>query len=161
MSQTKREKNDVLGLVNVGLILILVSVLLLIVFGTGAGLVLTWGAFIGDFAIQEVFPGFWFFNLQHPAMHVTLYTFIYWFFVGTVIISVIILILRVIFKDTYRRQVESAGGIIWSAGMAWAAYLLMVLAISFPTFIGYLIVFAGLSLITSSLAYFAMRRFGP
>lgn len=160
MSQRKREKNDVLGLVNVGLILILVSVLLLIVFGTGAGLVLAWGAFFGDFTIQEMFPGFWFFNLQHPEMHFFLYTFIYLFFLGTVIISVIILILRVVFKDTYRRQVESAGGIIWSAGMAWAAYLLMVLAISFATFVGYLIVFAGLSLITSSLAYFAMRRYG-
>jgi ABC-type Mn2+/Zn2+ transport system permease subunit len=161
MSQRRREKNDVLGLVNLGLILILVSVLLLTVFGTGANLVLAWSTFLSDFTIQEIFPGFSFFNLQHPEMHGVLYTFIYWFFLGTVIISVIILILRVIFKDTYRRQVESAGGIVWSAGMAWTAYLLMTLAISFPTFVGYLIVFGGLSLITSSLAYFAMRRYGP
>jgi hypothetical protein len=161
LSPRKHEKNDVLGLVNVGLILILVSALFLTVFRTGEGLVLAWGAFFGDLAIQEIFPGFSFFNLQHPELHFTFYSFIYLFFLGTVIISAIILILRVVFKDTYRRQVESAGGIIWSAGMAWAAYQLMVLAISFPTFVGYLIVFAGLSLITSSLAYFAMRRYGP
>jgi hypothetical protein len=161
MSHRRREKNDVLGLVNLGLILILVSVLLLTVFGTGANLELAWRTFFSDFTIKEIFPGFSFFDLQTQSAHLLVLSFIYLFFLGTVIISAIILILRVVFKDTYRRQVESAGGIVWSAGMAWAAYLLMTLAISFPTFVGYLIVFAGLSLITSSLAYFAMRRYGP
>lgn len=160
MSQRKREKNDVLGLVNLGLIMILVSVLFIVVFGTGEAFAVAWSQFFGDFTLQ-VFPtGMAFFVLQNPALHLTVYTFIFYFFLGTVIISVIVLILRVIFKDIYRRQIESAAGVIWSAGMAWAAYGVLIFAIAFHQFVGYLIVFAGLSLITSSLAYFAVRRYG-
>lgn len=161
MSQSKREKTDVLGLVNVGLVMILVSVLFILFFGTGEALVLAWAQFFGDFALQ-VFPtGMAFFVLQHPANHPLVLAFIFWFFAGTVIISVVVLILRVVFRDTYRRQLESAAGVIWSAGIAWAAYQLSVFAMAFHQFIGYLIVFAGLSLVTSSLAYFAVRRYAP
>jgi hypothetical protein len=140
--------------------MILISVLFIVVFGTGEALVLAWGQLFGDFVIQ-VFPtGMALIVLQHPALHFKVFSFIYLFFLGTVIISVIVLILRVIFKDTYRRQLESAAGVIWSAGIAWAAYELLILAIAFHQFVGFLIVFAGLSLISSSLAYFVMRRYG-
>jgi hypothetical protein len=140
--------------------MILVSVLFIVVFGTGEALVLAWTQLFGDFDLQ-VFPsGMALFVLQHPALHSKVFSFIFLFFLGTVIISVIVLILRVVFRDTYRRQLESAAGVVWSAGMAWAAYELSIFAIYFHQFIGFLIVFAGLSVITSSLAYFLMRRYG-
>jgi hypothetical protein len=159
----RRERRDVLGLVNAGLILILVSVLLLIVFVPFDQIALQWAAFFSDIK-PYVVPsnGFLVFYLEHWNTHLQVYLFIYMFFLGTVAISVIVLILRVIFKDTYRRQVESASGVIWSAGMAWAAYQLLAIPdFLLSTFGGYLIVFAGLSLITSSLAYFAVQRYGP
>ncbi|MDO8122992.1 MAG: hypothetical protein Q6364_01235 [Candidatus Hermodarchaeota archaeon] len=147
------EGPDILGAVTFGLIIILLAIIFIIYPSFFAQLI----AFVTDIVWQEVVPGFWWWVPATPANHIGFYTIIYQFTIGTLIISVIVLILRVIFGDTYRRQIESIGGIIMGAGIVWAAWNLLQPPYAWTVFTGYFIVFAGVSLIISSLGYWFVR----
>jgi hypothetical protein len=144
------EGPDILGGVTAGLIIILIAILFVITPNLLGNLLI----FITDFAWQEVYPGFiwWAPQNPHPAVYNTLFIF----FLGTLAINIIVLILRVIFRDSYRRQIESIGGIIVSAGVSWAAYNL-ILNNNFTAFAGWTIVFIGISIIISSLGQWTVR----
>ena len=146
MARKIDEGPDILGAVTFGLIVILLAGLFILVPNLLGQLI----GFITDFAVIEVYPNYYWWAPQNPANHVTLYNAIFLFFAGTIAINAIVLILRVAFGDSTRRQIESLSGIVMSAGTTWAAYNLLTHLI-FTHFIGYLIVFAGLSLIISSL----------
>lgn len=147
MSRKLDEGPDILGAVTFGLIVILLAVLIIVTPGNLLG---QFAAFIFDFALVEVYTGFYWWAPQNPATHIGLYNTIFIFFAGTIAINIIVLLLRVLFRDSTRRQIESFGGIIMSAGTTWAAYNL-TMHYNFTHFMGYLIVFAGLGLIISSL----------
>jgi hypothetical protein len=141
------EGPDILGAVTFGLIIILLAVLFIALPGNLLG---QFTAFVLDFAWVQVYTGFYWWAPQNPATHIGLFNAIFLFFAGTIAINIIVLILRVVFRDSTRRQFESFGGIIMSAGTTWAAYNL-TMHYNFTHFMGYLIVFAGISLIISSL----------
>jgi hypothetical protein len=146
------EGPDILGGVTAGLSIILIAILLVITPNILALIV----NFFTDFAFFEVYPGFFWWAPQNP--HPEIYNLIYLFSLGTIIINIIVFFLRVIFRDSYRRQIESIGGIIFSIGATWAAFNL-TLNNNFTGFIGYIIVFAGLSLIISSVGHFLLARY--
>ncbi|MFX0168896.1 MAG: hypothetical protein ACFE89_05985 [Candidatus Hodarchaeota archaeon] len=148
MSRKLHEGPDILGAVTFGLIIILLAILSVVI----PTLLGSFSAFILDFAMVQVYPGFYWWAPQNPANHVVLYNAIFLFFAGIIIINSIVLILRIVFRDSPRRQIESLGGIIMSAGTTWAAYNL-TMHYNFTHFMGFLIVFAGVSLIISSLGY--------
>ncbi|MFX0077809.1 MAG: hypothetical protein ACFE8O_01075 [Candidatus Hermodarchaeota archaeon] len=147
------EGPDILGAVTFGLIIILLAIIFIIHPSFLAQLI----TFVTDIVWQEVVPGFWWWVPAAPSAHIGFYTIIYQFFIGTLIISIIVLILRVIFRDTYRRQIESIGGIVMGAGVVWAAWNLLQPPYAWTVFTGYFIVFGGLSLIISSLGYWFVR----
>jgi len=147
MSRKIDEGPDILGAVTFGLIVILLAVMFIAIPGNIIG---QFTAFVLDFALVQVYPGFYWWAPQNPATHIGLYNAIFLFFAATIAINTIVLILRVVFRDSTRRQFESFGGIIMSAGTTWAAYNL-TMHYNFTHFMGYLIVFAGISLIISSL----------
>ncbi len=150
VSRKMHEGPDILGGVTAGLIIILIALLFIM---TPFLLGHLWN-FITDFTWQEVYPGFIWWAPQNP--HPEVYNTLFLFFIGTLVINVIVLILRVIFRDSYRRQIESIGGIIVSVGISWAAYNL-TLNNNFTAFAGWVIVFIGVSIIISSLGYYAVR----
>ena len=153
LSKKIDEGPDILGAVTFGLIIILLAIIFIIHPSFFAQLV----AFVTDILWQEVAPGFWWWVPTTPANHIGFYTIIYQFVIGTLIISIVVLILRVIFRDTSRRQIESIGGIIMGAGVVWAAWNLLQPPYAWTVFTGYFIVFAGVSLIISSLGYWFVR----
>jgi hypothetical protein len=146
MSKKFDEGPDILGAVTFGLIVILLAILFIII----PSLLSQFIAFITDFGLIEVYTGFYWWAPQTPASHVALYNAFFLFFAGTIAINAIVLGLRVVFRDSPRRQAESLGGVIMSAGTTWAAYNLTT-HLNFTHFMGYLIVFAGIGLIISSL----------
>lgn len=150
MGKKMPEGPDILGGVTAGLIIILIAILFVLTPFLLGHLF----NFITNFAWQEVYPGFIWWAPQNP--HPVVYNTLFLFFLGTLVINVIVLILRVIFRDSYRRQIESIGGIIVSIGISWAAYNL-TLNNNFTAFAGWTIVFIGVSIIISSLGYFAVR----
>ncbi len=155
MGKTTREDPDILGAVTAGLIIILIAVLIVFTPNLLAHII----NFFVDIAWTEITLGFWWWVPQNPGMHVIVYNAIYQFSLGTVAINVIVLILRVIFRDSYRRQIESIGGIVSSAGVTWAANNL-ILNNNFTVFSGYFIVFIGVSIIITSLGQWLVRYFG-
>lgn len=148
MSRKLHEGPDILGAVTFGLIVILLAILTVVI----PNLLGSFSAFIFDFAMVQVYPGFYWWAPQNPANHFVLYNAIFLFFAGIIIINSIVLILRIVYRDSPRRQIESLAGIIMSAGTTWAAYNL-TMHYNFTHFMGFLIVFAGVSLIISSLGY--------
>lgn len=155
MGKSTKEGPDILGGVTAGLIIILIAVLLVTIPNLFANII----NFFTDIAWSEVFPGFWWWAPQTPTNHLVVYNAIYLFIIGTLVINIVVLILRVIFKDSYQRQIESVGGIIMSAGVTWAAYNL-TMSYNVIVFTGYLIVFAGVSVIISSIGHWAVRNYG-
>ncbi|MFW9832086.1 MAG: hypothetical protein ACFFD8_09975 [Candidatus Thorarchaeota archaeon] len=154
MGTSTKEGPDILGGVTVGLIIILLAIIFVTIPNIFAHIV----NFFTDFAWSELFPQFWWWTPQNPANHIIVYNAIYLFFIGTLVINIVVLILRVIFKDSYRRQIETIGGIVMSAGVTWAAYNL-TLSYNLTVFTGYLIVFIGVSVIISSLGQWLVRQY--
>jgi hypothetical protein len=153
LSRKIDEGPDILGAVTFGLIIILLAIIF-VIHPSFLALFIT---FVTDIVWQEVVPGFWWWIPSNPSAHIGFYTIIYQLFIGILVINIIVLILRVIFGDSYRRQIESVGGIIMSAGVLWASWNLLQPPHAWTVFTGYFIVFAGVSLIISSLGYWFVR----
>lgn len=154
MGETSSEGPDILGAVTAGLILILIAILFVIT----PNFITEFVSFFQDLAATLgtwVWPSF---SLEPTALHPVVYNVIYQFFFGTLIINLLVILLRVIFRDSYRRQLESVGGIIFSTGVIWAAYQLLTGATGFTEFVGYFITFIGVSVVISSLALIAVKR---
>ena len=159
MSKKTREDPDILGAVTAGLIIILIAVLLVVIPNLLPSII----TFFLDLVWIEVALGIGWWTPSTPAAHVVVYNAIYVFFIGTLIINIVVLILRVIFRDSYRRQIESVGGIIMSAGVTWAAYNFTqtyALTQAFAVFCGWFIVFVGVSIIISSLGNWFVLYYG-
>lgn len=151
LSKRSSEGTDILGLVTLGLILILFVIL----FWLYPNLIAEFANFFQDLTFTQVTPLFWFWvpSSSHPVV----YNAIYLFFLGTVFINTIVFFLRIIFKDAYRRVLESLGGIVFSIGTTWAAFSLLGGTMNFLTFFGYLVTFGGLSIVISSLGWILIR----
>jgi len=150
LSRRKREDPDVFGIVTFGFILILLAGLIVTIPTLFPSII----NFVFDMVWTQVTPGIWWWAPATPVAHVIVYNAMYLFFLGTIIINIIVLVLRVVFRDTYRRQIESIGGIISSAGITWAAYaysLNYLPVTAFATFCGWLIVFIGINVIVTSI----------
>ncbi len=156
LSRKIDEGPDILGAVTFGLIIILLAIIYIIHPSFLAQLI----TLATDIVWQEVVPGFWWWVPATPSAHIEFYTTLYQLFIGIVVINIIVLILRVIFSDSYRRQIESVGGIIFAAGVTWASWNLLTPPYAWHVFTGYFIVFAGVSLIISSIGYWFIRARG-
>ncbi len=149
MSKKTQTDQDILGAVTFGLLIILVAILIVLTPNIFPAII----NFFTDFAFVEVYPGFFFWAPQNPANHLLIYNAIFQFFIGTLVINIVVLFLRIIFQDTYRRQVESVGGIIFSVGAIWAAYNLLInytTTGAITAFGGYILIIGGISLVISS-----------
>ncbi|MFW9935102.1 MAG: hypothetical protein ACFFDU_06305 [Candidatus Thorarchaeota archaeon] len=158
MSRKTREETDILGAVTAGLIIILIAVLLVAI-PTLLPSIIT---FFLDLTWTELTLGLWWWTPTTPGAHTLVYNGIYIFFLGTIVISIIVLILRVLFRDSYRRQIDAIGNIVMSAGVTWAAYAYLqnyALTNAFALFCGWFIVFAGVNLIISSLGNWVVLYF--
>ena len=151
MSKRSSEGTDILGLVTFGLILILFVIL----FWIFPNLITEFAAFFLDLTFTPVTPWFWFWVPTQP--HLVVYNALYLFFLGTAIINTIVLLLRIVFKDAYRRVLESFGGIIFSIGTTWAAYSLLTGTMNFLVFFGFLVMFGGISLVISSVGWVIVK----
>lgn len=147
MSKRSSEGTDILGLVTLGLTLILFVILFVIY----PNLITKFAEFFLDLSFTPVTPWFWFWVPSQP--HPVVYNALYMFFLGTAIINTIVLFLRIVFKDAYRRVLESFGGIIFAIGTTWAAYSLLNGSMNFLVFFGFLVSFGGISLVISSLGW--------
>ncbi len=159
MSRKTREDPDILGAVTAGLIIILIAVLLVAIPNLFPSII----NFFIDLVWTEVALGFWWWTPATPVAHTVVYNAIFLFCLGTLIINFIVLMLRVIFRDSYRRQIESIGGIIMSAGVTWAAYnytMTFALTAAFAVYCGWFIVFIGVSIIISSFGNWVVRYTG-
>ncbi|MFX1566271.1 MAG: hypothetical protein ACFFCH_09790 [Promethearchaeota archaeon] len=159
MSKKSHQDPDIIGIINAGLILILIAVFLVfrpLLIPTGFN-------FILDLRWLEVSPGIFWWSPQTPGAHVYVYETMYLFFLGTIIISFIVLALRVVFRDNYDRQIEGIGSIIMSAGITWAAYNLFfnyTPITAFTVFSGWFIVFVGVSIIIQSFGHWVVSNYG-
>jgi hypothetical protein len=156
LSRKMREEPDILGIVTFGLIIILIAVLLV----TIPNLFPSTFNFFLDLVWTEVAPFFWWWTPATPAAHTLVYNTIYLFFLGTIFINIIVLVLRIIFRDLTKRQFEAIGGIVMSAGVTWAAYNFSIsytLTNAFVVFCGWFIVFIGVSIIIQSFGEWFVR----
>jgi len=149
-----QEDTDVLGYATAGLILIMFSIVFVII----PNLIGEFAAFFFDLTFTQITPMFWFWLPSSP--HPVLYNAFFLIFLGATIINCIILMLRLIFRDTSRRVLESFGGIIFAAGTTWAAYSLLTGSMIFSVFFGHLVLFGGVSIVISGLGLIAIKSLG-
>lgn len=158
LSRKTREDSDILGAVTAGLIIILIAVLLVAIPTLLPSII----NFILDLTWTEITLGLWWWTPTTPGAHLLVYNGIYIFFLGTIVVNIIVLILRVLLQDSYRRQIDSIGSIVMSAGVTWAAYMYTqnyALTNAFAMFCGWFIVFIGVSIIISSLGNWVVLYF--
>lgn len=151
MKENQKEDTDILGYVTAGLIFILFAILFVLI----PNLIGEFSSFFFDLTFTQVTPMFWFWlpNSPHPVV----YNAFFLLFSGITIINLIVLILRLIFRDNTRRVLESFGGIIFAAGTTWASYSLLTGSMIFSVFVGHLVLFGGVGLVISSLGFITVK----
>ncbi|MFX1563283.1 MAG: hypothetical protein ACFFDP_08240 [Promethearchaeota archaeon] len=151
MKENTQEDTDILGYVTAGLIFIMFAILFVII----PNLIGEFSLFFFDLTFTQVTPLFWFWLPNSP--HPVLYNAFFLLFLGVTIINLIVLVLRLIFRDTTHRVLESFGGIIFAAGTTWAAYSLLNGYMIFSVFFGHLVLFGGVGLVISSLGFITVK----
>jgi hypothetical protein len=151
LKEKTHEDTDILGYATGGLILIMFSILFVII----PNLIGEFSSFFFDLTFTQVTPLFWFWLPSSP--HPVVYNALFLIFTGATIINCIILLLRLAFRDTASRVLESFSGIIFAAGTTWAAYSLLTSSMIFSVFIGHLILFGGVSIVISGLGLITVK----
>ena len=105
--------------------------------------------FLGDFGLVEAFPSVF---LPSPAgPHPEVYTAVAEFCFIFGLSQILILVLRLISKDPVERIAGTGSGIVFWLSLSSFSNVLAAGAIAWFEFIGWLIVFIGLSLVARSL----------
>ncbi len=143
--ERRREEQDKLGFASLGFCLLLIGVIWIITPNLFQKVI----DFFRDFEIAEISPNIF---LPAPAHHhpVVYSTFARFCFVFS-LFQIVILVLRFFFREPLDRVAGTFSGIVFWLGAGFFSNLLAAEAIEWFGFLGWLIVFVGLSLVVRSL----------
>ncbi len=157
-NKRRRKKRDILGLASFGFFLLLVGVIWLITPNLSQAV----GDFFSSFTLEkEVFPNVFLPSPtgRHPVVYAALarFCFVYGVF------QIVILVLKVFLREPTDRVAGTFSGIVFWLGVGFVSNLLATEALEWFGFVGWLIVFIGISLVARSLLMLlfeaALRKF--
>ena len=144
--EKQHEKRDILGLASFGFFLLLIGVIWVITPNLSQKVI----DFFKDFELkEEIFP-----NVFLPAPvhhHSVVYTALARFCFAYGLFQIVILVLRFFFRESVDRMAGTFSGIVFWLGVGFVSNLLAAGAIEWFGFLGWSIVFIGLSLVVRSL----------
>ncbi|MBE0512907.1 hypothetical protein IBX38_07645 [Candidatus Bathyarchaeota archaeon] len=144
--ERQHEKRDILGLASFGFFLLLIGVIWVITSNLSQAVV----DFFKDFELtEEIFP-----NVLLPAPahhHPVVYTAVALFCFVFGLFQIVILVLRFFFREPLDRVAGTFSGIVFWLGVGFVSNLLAAEALEWFGFLGWFIVFIGLSLVVRSL----------
>jgi hypothetical protein len=149
----RRESTNILDLASFGLFLILVGV----IFMQTPNLFDRGYSFFNDLEIRELSP-----NIYLPAPksdHSILYNALSRFCFYFAILQIPVLILRFILKDPIDKKADTVSGLLFWFGAAWIINLMIVNEIVWTTFLGYLIVLVGISVVIRNALCLGMQAY--
>jgi len=155
--ERQREKRDILGLASFGFFLLLIGVIWTVTPDLHQKII----DFFNDFKrTEEIFP-----NVSLPVptgSHPEVYTALAQFCFVFGLFQIVILVLRFFFREPVDRIAGTFSGIVFWLGVSFVSNQLADGAIKWLGFLGWLIVFMGLSLVVRSflvlLFEVALRR---
>ena len=144
--ERQHEKRDILGLVSFGFFLLLIGVIWVITPNLFQEVV----DFFKDFKLEkEIFPNVF---LPAPAhRHPIVYTALARFCFVFGLFQIVILVLRFFFRESLDKVAGAFSGVVFWLGVGFVSNLLAAGAIGWFGFLGWFIVFGGLSLVVRSL----------
>ncbi|MDH5636085.1 MAG: hypothetical protein OEY47_05410 [Candidatus Bathyarchaeota archaeon] len=144
--ERRHEEQDKLGFASLGFFLLLIGVIWLITPNLSQAV----ADFFNSFTLEkEVFPNVF---LPSPAHHhPVVYTAVARFCFVFSLFQIVILVLRFFFRDPLNRVIGTFSGIVFWLGVGFVSNLLAAEALEWFGFLGWLIVFIGLSLVVRSL----------
>ena len=143
--ERRREEQDKLGFASLGFCLLLIGVIWIITPNLFQKVI----DFFRDFEIAEISP-----NIFLPAPvhhHPVVYSSFARFCFVFGLFQIVILVLRFFFREPLDRVAGTFSGIVFWLGAGFFSNLLAAEAIEWFGFLGWLIVFGGLSLVVRSL----------
>ena len=155
--ERQHEKRDILGLASFGFFVFLIGVIWVITPNLSQKVI----DFFKDFELaEEIFPNVF---LPAPAdHHPVVYTALSRFCFVFGLFQIVILVLRFFFREPVDRVAGTFSGIVFWLGVGYVSNLLAAGAIEWFGFVGWFIVFIGLSLVVRSLLVllfaFALRK---
>lgn len=144
--EKQHEKRDILGLASFGFFLLLVGVIWLITPNLSQAVV----DFFNSFTLEkEVFPNVFLPSPtgRHPVVYTALARFCFVF--G--LFQIAILVLRLFFREPTDKVAGTFSGIVFWLGVGFVSNLLAAEALEWFGFLGWFIVFIGVSLVVRSL----------
>jgi len=146
--ERRQEKRDILGFASFGFFLLLIGVIWVITPNLFQEVV----DFFKDFDLtEEIFPNVFLPAPAHPHRHIVVYTALAQFCFVSGLFQIAILVLRFFFRDTVDKVAGTFSGIVFWLGVGFVSNLLAAEAIGWFGFIGWFIVFIGLSIVVRSL----------
>lgn len=144
--ERQREKRDIFGLASFGFFILLVGAIWLVTPNLSQKVI----DFFQDFTLKkEIFP-----NVPFPAPahhHPVVYEALARFCFAFGLFQIVILALKLFLRETLHRTAGTFSGIVFWLGVGFASNMLATEAIEWFGFLGWFIVFVGLSIVVRSL----------
>lgn len=144
--ERRREKRDILGLASFGFFLLVIGVIWIITPNLSQEVV----SFFEDFKPgEEIFPNVF---LPTPERHhAIVYTALARLFFVYGLFQIVVLVLRIFLREPLNRVAGTFSGIVFWLGAGFVSNLLADEAVEWFGFLGWIIVFIGLSLVVRSV----------
>jgi len=141
LSERRRKRPDVIGIVTFGFFLLLVGA----IFAVTPDLLDKISVFLNNFELREVAPHW---MLPAPkSFHLVLYTAIFQFCLTFAIFQILVLGARLILRDPIDRTAGTVSSIVFWFGASWVVSLLIDRTIGWFVFSGLVIALIGLSIV--------------
>jgi len=145
--ERRHEKRDILGFASFGFFILLIGVIWIIT----PNLLQRVTDFLKDFTLEkEVFPNVFLPAPAHPYRHIVVYAALARFCFVFGLFRIVILVLKFFFRESLNRVAGAFSGIVFWLGVGFVSNLLADGAIEWFGFLGWFIVFIGLSLVVRS-----------
>lgn len=151
--EARREnKTDIVGLASFGFFLVVVGA----VFASTPNLATQIGEMIGSIRLKEVSPNIFFPTLESDFPVV--YGAVLQVCIAMLAVSAVLLAVRYIIKQPIRWKAEGVGNVVFWAGAAWVASMIVAGSLNSVMALGYFIASVGSSMIVNNIIVIAYWR---
>ncbi len=153
MSGTRTKKSDFVGLATAGMVLLLLAALYIMTPNIFSNLV----DFFSSFELLEIAPGYMVF--RPSASNALVYAFVFQFCAGIAMVYFFTVLLHLLSSSPLHKTGSSFIGTLTWFGFAWSTYLLLIESLDWVTWMGYMALVLGFSIVIGSQLIFLEERF--
>jgi hypothetical protein len=153
MQKTEAKKSDYVGIVTAGMFLILVAMLYIIT----PNVFSNFSDFFTSFELVEIATGY---TVVRPAIpNIVVFQLGFQFSVGIAVVNSIAVLLHLLTSSPLHKTGSSIIGTLTWFGFSWSSYLLYIGSLDWITWMGYVALIFGVSVVISSQLIFFEDRY--